>query len=88
MENTSESLQQGQEGSGSAENRDQGREAQNAPLTNLSQEEKQDIAHQIGEDEGSVASVKDLGQLSGRDDAAGGINDGMEDSSTGESTDR
>ena len=88
MENRNESLQQGQEGSGSAENRDQERESQNAPLAKLSTEEKQDIAHQIGEEEGSVASVQDLGQLSGRDDASGGMNDGMEDSSTGAGTDR
>ncbi len=81
-------MQQGQEGSGSAENTGQGRAAQNAPLTNLSNAEKQDIAGQIGEDENSVASLQDLGQLSGRDDAAGGTNDGMEDSSTGEDTDR
>ena len=88
MEHNRESLQQGQEGSGSAENTGATRAAQNAPLTDLSTQEKQDIAREIGEDGDAVVSVKDLGQLSGRDDASGGMNDEMERSSTGEATDR
>ncbi len=88
MENSRESLQAGQQGSGSAENTGQERHDQTQPLTNLSSAQKQDIADEIGEDADGVASIKDLGQWSGRDDASGGVNDGMEGSSTGEETDR
>lgn len=38
----------------------------------MSENEKSDIASQIGESKGDVRTFSDLGGLSGRDDAAGG----------------
>jgi hypothetical protein len=82
------SFQTGQEGSGSAENRGQERNQQQAKNTKLSQEERQNVGSQLGADKNRVADLDDLGLLSGRDDASGGSGDRMEDQSTGESTDR
>lgn len=75
-----------QEGSGSAENKGGNRSEQQQPLQALSKEEQKDIEQQIGS--GSVVGLHDLGQASGRDDAAGGSGDRMEDTSTGEPTDQ
>jgi hypothetical protein len=81
-------FQQSQEGSGSAENKGQGRNEQQARNTNMSQQDKQDVAGQLGEDKNRVADLDDLGMRSGRDDASGGSGDRMENESTGEATDR
>ncbi len=77
-----------QEGSGSAENKGQSRQDQQQPMQQLSDEQKQDIEQQIGAAPGSVVGLHDLGAASGRDDASGGSGDRMEDTSTGEPTDR
>jgi hypothetical protein len=83
--NTKEELQQGQQGSGSAENTGRQRQEQTANTT-LSEHDKQTIADQIGENKESVVGLKDLGAVSGRDDASGGSGDRMEDQSTGGAT--
>jgi hypothetical protein len=88
MENKPESLQTRQQGSGSAENKGQDRSAQQAGNAILSEEEKQNLAAQLGEGPNAVVGLKDLGALSGRDDAAGGSGDRMEDQSTGQRTDQ
>ena len=75
-----------QEGSGSAENKGGNRSEQQQPLQALSDQQKQDIENEIGT--GAVVGLHDLGQASGRDDASGGSGDRMEDTSTGEPTDR
>jgi hypothetical protein len=80
-----EELQQGQQGSGSAENTGRDRQEQLTD-TGLSDAEKQTIADHIGENKESVVGLKDLGAASGRDDASGGSGDGMEDQSTGGAT--
>lgn len=81
-------FQTSQEGSGSAENKGQNRSEQQAKNTNLSPQEKRDVASQLGKGKNRVADLDDLGMRSGRDDAAGGSGDRMENESTGESTDR
>jgi hypothetical protein len=88
MENNKEQFERSQQGTGSAENRGNERNEQTNNLTNLSSDEKQNIANEIGEDQGSISSLKDLGQLSGRDDKSGGNSDGMSDENTGERTER
>jgi hypothetical protein len=79
---------QAQEGSGSAENKGGNRNDQKHPLTNPSNGEKRDIAHEINEDESHLAGLKDMGHLSGRDDYAGAAGDGMSAQSTNEETER
>lgn len=81
-------FQSSQEGSGSAENRGQERKQQQAKNTTLNQQERKDIGSQLGADKSRVADLDDLGARSGRDDAAGGSGDRMEDQSTGSATDR
>ena len=75
-----------QEGSGSAENKGGSRSEQQHPMQSLSNEERKDIENQIGS--GAVVGLHDLGQTSGRDDAAGGSGDRMEETSTGQPTDQ
>jgi hypothetical protein len=81
-------FQTSQEGTGSAENRGQERNQQQAQNTKLNQQERQDIGDQLGSDKNRVADLDDLGMNSGRDDNAGGSGDQMEDQSTGQGTDR
>lgn len=88
MENNNDSLQQPQQGTGSSENQGQDRDWQRHNKTELSQEETQNLADEIGERPSAIAGLKDMGALSGRDDAAGGTGDGMEGESTGRETDR
>ena len=86
MEQKKEQFQAGQQGTGSAENRGDDRDSQMTPNTSLTQPEKEDIARQIGEEPGAIAGLKDLGALSGRDDASGGSGDRMDEQSTGQPT--
>ena len=87
MENK-DSMQKSQPGTGSSENRGGERNEQQNRSKDLSQGDKQDIASQIGEKPGRIASQRDTGILSGRDDMAGGSGDRMEGENTGEGTDR
>ena len=77
-----------QQPTGSAEQSNRDRDEQLYPLTDLSDDQRHNIASQIGEKEDSIASISDLGQMSGRDDAAGGTGDRMEDQSSNQETDR
>ena len=79
---------QNQGGSGSAENIGQTRPDQQHNMQELSGQQKNEIAGDIESGKVPVASLKDLGSLSGRDDAAGGSGDGMENTSTGEPTEK
>lgn len=87
MENK-DSRQKSQPGTGSSENRGQERNEQQNRSKDQLQREKQDIASQIGEKPGKIASQRDMGVLSGRDDSSGGSGDRMEGTNTGEGTDR
>jgi hypothetical protein len=87
MENK-DSMNKSQPGTGSAENKGQDRKEQVNRSKDMSQADKQDIANQIGEDPGHIASQRDMGILSGRDDSSGGSGDRMEGTNTGERTDR
>jgi hypothetical protein len=80
--------QQSLHGSGSAENKGQDRSAQKNRSTNISQQDKQKIAAQMGKGPNRIADIEDLGGMSGRDDASGGSGDRMEDQSTDQKTDR
>ena len=77
-----------QQGSGSAENKDQSRSEQLNRHIDDTNKDKKDIAQEIGEATQSVVGLKDLGGMSGRDDAAGGSGDRMEEENTGRRTDR
>jgi hypothetical protein len=57
-------------------------------LTELSLEERMNVADQIGVPPEQVADVSDTGMLSGRDNVSGGSGDRMEEQSTGNETDR
>jgi len=87
MENRN-NLQQSQQGSGSAENTGGERNHQFNEMTELSLEERMNVADQIGIPVDNVADASQTGAMSGRDDAAGGSGDRMEDENTGERTDR
>ena len=86
--NNKEYQQQGQGGSGSAENIGKDRQEQKAKLTSLSDEERNEIASQTGLKPGDIADVQQTGALSGRDDAAGGSGDGMETTSGNQPTEK
>lgn len=88
MENKQESFQTAQQSSGSAEDKGEARTAQQNNNAVLSDEEKQNLAAQLGEGPNAVVGLKDLGAVSGRDDASGSSGDGMESQSTGQHTDR
>jgi hypothetical protein len=88
MEGTENKMQPAQQGSGSAENKGQDRDARQNSKTVISDQERQNLAAQLGEGPNAVVGLKDLGALSGRDDAAGGSGDGMESQNTGDATDR
>lgn len=79
---------QSQPGSGSAENKNESRTEQLNRRMDDTTEDKEEVAHQIGEATSHIAGLKDMGSMSGRDDAAGTSGDGMEDEHTGKRTDR
>jgi hypothetical protein len=78
--------QKPQPGTGSAENQGRGREEQ--MNQGVDQQGKDKIAEEAGLDRNDLTDIRELGQLSGRDDYAGGDNDGMSEQSTGQPTDR
>jgi len=86
--NNNQELHNGQQGSGSAENKNEGRQSQQNPMTHLSDQDKQKVAGEMAKGPNPIADLSDLGALSGRDDAAGGSGDRMEEQSTGDATDR
>lgn len=77
-----------QQGTGSAENTGSNRQEQFNELSELSLEERMAVADRIGVPASDVSDAAALGTASGRDDLAGGFNDGMEEESTGEETER
>jgi hypothetical protein len=87
MEPNKKPFESTQQGSGSSENQEQGRQAQQHNKTILSDEERENLAAQMGEGPNAVVGLKDLGALSGRDDASGGSGDRMEETNTGDATD-
>lgn len=80
--------QQAQQGSGSAENAGLGRTRQFNEMSELSLEERMNVADQIGVPTEDVIDANTTGASSGRDDAAGGSGDRMEEENTGEATER
>ena len=87
MENK-DAKQQSQQGTGSAENKGQDRNEQVSRSKDISRQDRQNIASEIGEDPKRVGSIRDTGALSGRDDSSAGSGDRMEGQNTGERTDR
>lgn len=87
-DNSKESQQRGQQGSGSAENIGNNREAQKSGKTIISDDERKDIADQTGLQTEDIADLQQTGALSGRDDAAGGSGDDMTTISGNEPTDK
>jgi hypothetical protein len=87
MDKNQEHIRNSQSGTGSAEQTGRDRNEQQS-ATDLSQQDRQNIASQIGEGENSIGSIGDMGGMSGRDDSAGGSGDRMENESTRERTDR
>ena len=88
MKTSKEQFQSAQQGTGSAENRGEDRSQQTNQNTDLSKQERTDIAAQMGKGPNPVTSIKEMGGMSGRDDAAGGSGDRMEEQSTGERTEK
>ena len=79
-----DSLQNRQQGSGSAENTGREREAQKNQKTELNKQERQEIAGEMAQGPNPVADLRAMGGCSGRDDAAGGSGDRMEQENTNE----
>lgn len=75
-----------QQGSGSAENTGKPRSEQVNKNMDISNQDKQDIAHELNDTANHIAGLKDMGSLSGRDDASGGSGDRMEEENTSEGT--
>jgi hypothetical protein len=76
-------MQQGTDGSGSAEQTGRERSEQQFKHT-----DKQKVSADIGESRDRIADPGELGAFSGRDDSSGGSGDGMENENSGSSTDR
>jgi hypothetical protein len=83
-----DSMQKSQPGTGSAENMGKDRNEQVNQSKDMSRQDRQNIASEIGEHPSKLANLRDMGTLSGRDDSSGGSGDRMEDENTGERTDR
>ena len=81
-----EQLDQSKSGTGSAEQTGRDRTEHRQEQQDVDQQKRQDVASQIGESASDITSAKELGQMSGRDDASGGSGDGMENENTGERT--
>ena len=79
---------QGQGGSGSAENKGESRDAQKAPGTHISNEERKGIADQTGLKPDDIIDLQQTGALIGRDDNSGGSGDGMSSTSTNQGTEK
>jgi hypothetical protein len=77
-----------QQGSGSAENTGRSRREQKNRNIDLSGAEKQNIARDAGINKKDLRDISDLGGRSGRDDYAGGDNEGISNESTDEATER
>lgn len=88
MAKDKETFQQAQQGTGSAEQTGGSRDEQVNREGNLSQQERHDVSSQIDESENKISSIGQTGGLSGRDDYAGGDDNGMQNQSTGEPTER
>ena len=91
MENKSQSnepFKQAQQGTGSSEQTGRERTEQLHKITHVDENQRQDIADQIGEDSSRVAGLDELGAFSGRDDLSGGSGDDMESQSSGQPTDK
>jgi hypothetical protein len=82
-----EHFKESQQGTGSAENQDKGRAAQKNNRTDIPENEKNEIAAQMGKGPNPVTDIRQMGGLSGRDDEAG-ESEGMRDQSTNENTER
>ena len=87
MEQDNQQFQTSQQGSGSAEQTGKSRDEQKNTMTDMSEEAKQKMAAEA-DTPVPIATIKDLGGMSGRDDASGGSGDRMENESTGDATDR
>ena len=72
MAQNKEQFQESQRGSGSAEQTGRERNEQKLPQSDLGNEQRQDIADQIGESRKNISSISQTGGLSGRDDSGGG----------------
>jgi hypothetical protein len=77
-----------QTGTGSPENLDRDRNERLNELSELSLEERMAVADRIGIPVENVSEAAATGTMSGRDDAAEGSTDEMEDESASEETDR
>jgi hypothetical protein len=81
-------FQEGQQGSGSAENTGRDRQEQQNDMTNVPREKREDIVEEAGLKQEDLTDISELGQQSGRDDYAGSPGDDMSGQSTGQRTDR
>lgn len=76
------------QGTGSAEQTGRNRSDQQQRGMDLNKQDTKDIAQQAGVGRKQIATQKDLGAQSGRDDYAGGSDNVMDDQDTGQQTDR
>ena len=81
-----EQLDQSKSGTGSAGQTGRDRAEQRQEQQDLDQQQRQDVGNQIGVSPNDITSAKELGQMSGRDDASGGSGEDMENENTGERT--
>ena len=88
MANDRENNLQGQPVTGGAENTGSDRIEQFNELSELSLEERMNVADQIGVPVENLGEAAALGTISGRDDAAGSADAGTEEQSTSEELDR
>ena len=82
--NEKENKPQGQEGSGSAENKGAPREEQ--MNRNAVNHDASSLSEEMGNDSQRMVNLRDMGSLSGRDDYAGGSGDDMSGEDTGKPT--
>ena len=75
-------------GTGSAEQTGRNRSEQQSKNKEINKEARKNVARQAGLSQEQIATPKDLGATSGRDDYAGGSGDDMSSQNTNEPTGR
>jgi hypothetical protein len=91
MKNTDrnkENMQRSQQGTGSAENTGREREEQKNRTVDVNKQQGQQIAGEMGKGPNQLRDIRHMGGMSGRDDYAGGDNDGMSNENSNEPTER
>lgn len=83
-----EDIQNAQQGTGSAENKNENRNDQKNKTADVSNTKQNDLARQAGLGRHRMTDIEDLGGMSGRENYAGGDNDDLDNKDLNASNDQ